>query len=91
DKADLSNSELTSAFKRYFDKNSTMSNRARYCGIGLVGYDSTMYPEANGSAIAAELAAQVKIDSQDWLLQAKKHVEKRKNEKVERGLLGVPG
>lgn len=90
DKADLSNSELTSAFKRYFDKNSTMSNRVRYCGIGLVGFDSTMYPEANGSAIAAELAAQVKIDSQDWLLQAKKHVEKRKIEKFEIELLCVP-
>jgi len=90
DKADLSDPRLTAAFKRYFDKNSSMSNRVRYCGIGLVGFDSTMYPGADGAAVAEKLAAQVKIDVQDWLLQAKKHVDKQKIAHFEIELLCVP-
>ncbi|MDB2579285.1 DUF1837 domain-containing protein, partial [Tateyamaria sp.] len=44
DKADLSDPKLTTAFKKYFDKNSPMSNRVEYCGIALVGFDAEFYP-----------------------------------------------
>jgi len=55
DKADLANLELTAALKRYFDRNSVMSNRVQYCGVALVGFDAPFYPADNVKAIADEI------------------------------------
>ena len=56
DKADLSEPGLTKAFKKYFDRTSSMSNRVEYCGIAFIGFDTQIYetggnPEAPKSVI----------------------------------------
>lgn len=52
DKADLTNPELTDALKRYFDRTSVMSNRVRYCGVALVGFDAPFYPAEHAQTVA---------------------------------------
>ena len=56
DRADLSDPELTSAFKRYFDRASPMSNRVEYCGIALIGYNTKVYEDSSSSEVAKSVA-----------------------------------
>lgn len=55
DKADLSNPELTDALKRYFDRDSVMSNRVQYCGVALIGFDAPFYPAEDAQAVADKI------------------------------------
>lgn len=66
DKADLNDPGLTEALKRYFDKTSAMSKRVQYCGVALVGFDAAFYPEADGKAVAAEMAASARTELETW-------------------------
>lgn len=52
DKADLTNPELTDALRRYFDSNSAMANRVKYCGVALVGFDAPFYPAEDTQTVA---------------------------------------
>ena len=52
DRADLSDPDLTAAFKKYFDRTSLMSNRVEYCGIALIGFDTQIYENEGPSKIA---------------------------------------
>lgn len=55
DKADLSDPKLTAAIRRYFNRNDPLSNRVRYCGVALVGFDVPFY--GSGQLVAEEVAA----------------------------------
>lgn len=66
DKADLSDPRLTDAIKKYFDKNSPMSKRVRYCGIAFVGFDATFYPSDGVKAVTAQIAAAAKNELAAW-------------------------
>ena len=52
DRADLSEPDLTAAFKKYFDRTSLMSNRVEYCGIALIGFDTQIYEKQGPRTIA---------------------------------------
>lgn len=67
DKADLSDPRLTEAFKKYFDRNSPMSNRVEYCGVALVGFDADFYPADDVKAVADEIAEIAKAQMENWL------------------------
>lgn len=66
DKADLSNSELTDALKRYFDRSSVMSTRVQYCGVALVGFDAPFYPADSVKALADDIVAGARTALTDW-------------------------
>ena len=66
DKADLSDPNLTDALKRYFDKNSVMSQRVQYCGVALVGFDAAFYPQNGVKAVADQIAAAARIELDGW-------------------------
>lgn len=66
DKADLSNPVLTDALRRYFDKSSVMSKRVQYCGVALVGFDASFYPEQNATAISEEIVEASRIELAGW-------------------------
>lgn len=67
DKADLSDPQLTGAFKKYFNRNSPKSNRVQYCGVALVGFDADFYPSDDAKAVAEEIAKSAKEQMDNWL------------------------
>lgn len=58
DKADLSDPNLTEAFKKYFDRTSPKSNRVKYCGVALIAFDVPFYPDATTEGFADQIAEQ---------------------------------
>lgn len=90
DKADLNNPVITSAFRRYFDKTSVMSNRVVYCGIALVGFDAAFYPAKGVAGIAADIAKAAKAEFSSWTEHVAKHVSVNKLAAFEIELLCVP-
>lgn len=80
DKADLSNSALTDALRRYFDKSSIMSKRVQYCGVALVGFEAAFYPKENVKAIAEEIVNASRTELKAW---SKKIGERLKLEKLD--------
>ena len=66
DKADLSDTDLTDALKRYFNRSSPMSTRVRYCGVALVGFDAPFYPADTVKAIADDIADGARKALTDW-------------------------
>ncbi|WP_232823014.1 HamA C-terminal domain-containing protein [Oceanibium sediminis] len=66
DKADLSDPDLTAAFRKYFDRTSPLSNRVQYCGIALIAFDAEFYPQDQAKAVAADIAAAAKAEMKNW-------------------------
>lgn len=89
DKADLSSPGLTAAFKRYFDRDSVKSNRVRYCGIALAGFDGGFYPD-DGLAVAADLEKSAKAALKSWIGSAEHSIQKHKLSDFEIELLCIP-
>lgn len=90
DKADLSDPNLTAALKRYFDKNSPMSKRVKYCAVALVGFDATFYPGDTEEALADKLAEAARAELKNWRTTIGKHLKKEKLEHVEVELFCLP-
>lgn len=67
DKADLNDSRLTEALKRYFDKNSKMSKRVQHCGVALVGFDAAFYPTSDAKAVADTLVTAARAELKEWV------------------------
>ena len=67
DKADLSDPKLTDAFKQYFNKNSPLSNRVEYCGVGLIGFDTSFYPAEDAKGVADEIKEAARKEMSHWL------------------------
>jgi hypothetical protein len=90
DKADLSNPTLTNALRQYFNKDSVMSKRVRYCGIALVGFDANCYPSDNTKAVSDEVQKAAKAE----LINLKKSIGKKiiakKLEQFELEFLCIP-
>ena len=66
DVANLEDASVLNAFRKYFDKTSPMSKRVRYCGIALVGFDASYYPEENEEAVAEVLARETRAGLIRW-------------------------
>jgi hypothetical protein len=90
DKADLSDPKLTDALKRYFDKNSVMSKRVRYCGVALVGFDGAFYPGDPVLAVAADIAAAARTGLIAWSETIGDHIKTEKLGQVEIELFCLP-
>jgi hypothetical protein len=90
DKADLEDERLTSAFQKYFDRKLSTSNRVRYCGIALVGFDASFYPEEGAAGIAENIAASAKTEMSKWVAAVRKRIKAEKLNSVEIHFLCVP-
>lgn len=67
DKADINDPQLTKAFKKYFDKRLSRSNRVEYCGIALIGFDAEFYPKDDAKAVAEEIVKAARTEMSKWL------------------------
>lgn len=90
DKADISDPQLTAALRKYFDKTSPKSNRVRYCGIAMVGFDADFYPAEDAQAVANDIAAAAKAALQNWLKSIINRLGVEKLEKFKIEFLCVP-
>jgi hypothetical protein len=90
DKADLSNPTMTKALKRYFDKSSTQSNRVQYCGIALVGFDASFYPDDNTKAVADDIVAGARAELETWRAKIGERLKAEKLEQFEIELFCIP-
>jgi hypothetical protein len=90
DKADLSKPELTEALRRYFDKNSVMSKRVQYCGVALVGFDATCYPDEKAKSVTDDIAKAAKKELTAWRESVGKRIKAEKLEQIDIQLFCLP-
>ncbi|MER8706293.1 DUF1837 domain-containing protein [Mesorhizobium sp. M1088] len=90
DKVDLSDPTLTAALRQYFDRSSPQSNRVRYCGLALVGFKASFYPEENSQAIADDIAVAARNALVGWIENIGKGLTKNKLEQLEIEFFCVP-
>jgi hypothetical protein len=90
DKADLSDESLTTAFRRYFDKASPLSNRVQYCGVAMVGFDASFYPDENATTLTNEIAKAAQEAVGEWGKKVGSRISKEKLDKFEIEFLCVP-
>jgi hypothetical protein len=77
-KADLNDPKLTEAFRRYFDRTKPLSNRVRYCGLAMIGFDAAFYPAADKEAVADALAKAARAEISDWAKKVGKRISEEK-------------
>lgn len=90
DKADLSDSVLTAALRKYFDRSLPQSNRVRYCGLALVGFAVPFYPGNGVLAIADEVARAAREELTDWKDKIGKNLTANKLESLEIEFFCIP-
>jgi hypothetical protein len=90
DKADLADPKLTEALKRYFDKNSIMSNRRQYCGVALVGFDADFYPGEGVNGVTLDIATAARKELENWKNRVGDRLAKEKLEQIEIELFCLP-
>ena len=83
DKADLSDSKLTAALRKYFDRSSPQSRRVRYCGLALVGFAVPFYPKKDAEAVADEIAQAAREALVGWREKISKGLVANKLESLE--------
>lgn len=90
DKADLSNPELTAAFRKYFDRTSPLSNRVEYCGIALIAFDADFYPKDDAKGIAKDVLKAANDEMDKWVKNLKNRLSIEKLDKFDIQFFCVP-
>lgn len=90
DKADLSNPELTAAFRKYFDRTSPLSNRVEYCGIALIAFDANFYPKDDAKGIAEEILKAANDELENCMKNVKNRLSVEKLDNFDIQLFCVP-
>lgn len=90
DKADLSNPELTAAFRKYFDRTSPLSNRVEYCGIALIAFDADFYPKDDAKGIAKDVLKAANDEMEKWVKNLKNRLSIEKLDKFDIQFFCVP-
>ena len=89
DKADLKDPNLTSAFRKYFDRTSPLSNKVEYCGIALIAFDAEFYPN-DSKAVAEEILCATKEEMKKWIKNVKNRIGVEKLESFDIQFFCVP-
>lgn len=90
DKADLSNPELTAAFRKYFDRTSPLSNRVEYCGIALIAFDADFYPKDDAKCIAKDVLKAANDEMEKWVKNLRNRLSIEKLDKFDIQFFCVP-
>jgi Cap4 SAVED domain len=90
DKADLSDSKLTDALKKYFDKSSVLSKRVQYCGVALVGFDAPFYPKDDVKTIADQIVEASRAELIGWSKRIGERLKSEKLDQMEIELFCIP-
>jgi hypothetical protein len=90
DKADLSDPKLTSAFKRYFDRTSPLSNRVEYCGVALVAFDADFYPPDDKKGIADDVIKSADEGLKNWAKNIGSRLSSEKLDQLEIDFFCIP-
>ncbi|KEP68037.1 hypothetical protein DL1_15275 [Thioclava dalianensis] len=90
DKADLSDPELTAAFRKYFDRTSPLSNRVEYCGIALIAFDADFYPKDDAKGIGEDILKAANDEMEKWVKNVKNRLSVEKLDKFDIQFFCVP-
>lgn len=90
DKADLNDPAITSAFKRYFDRSSPLSNRVEYCGIALIGFNTDFYPADDAKAVSDEIVKAANSEISNWSEKVLNRISIEKLAQFDIQLLCIP-
>jgi len=90
DKADLDDPNLTAAFRNYFDRTKPLSNRVRYCGLALVGFDADFYPSGDAQVAADAMAEAARKQIERWKSQLGNRLTEEKLQQFQIEFLCVP-
>lgn len=90
DKVDLADPELEAALRNYFVREEEESRKVRYCGVGLVGFDSSAYPSPPTKAVSDEVLAAVRTASEQWRGQTLNRLAEEKLESFDIHLFLLP-
>jgi hypothetical protein len=90
DKADLSDPELTAAFRKYFDRTSPLSNRVEYCGIALIAFDADFYPKDDAKGIGEDILKAANDEMEKWVKNVKTRLSVEKLDKFDIQFFCVP-
>jgi hypothetical protein len=89
-KADLGDERLSTSLKRYFDKSIPTSNRVKYCGIALVGYEVDLYLTKDNKLTHEEVVNGAKKEMEGWISSATDKVKYSKLDDFEIEILCFP-
>lgn len=90
DKVDLANPVFTESLKKYFTRTSPLSNRVRYGGVALIGFDAAFYPDETIQAVADDITSAAKIAFKGWIKNIKNRIEIEKIDKINIEFFCVP-
>lgn len=90
DHLDFGDASLTEALKQWFDRSSPLSNRVRYCGIALVGFDVDFYPDEGVPRAAQNVLEAAKLGLDGWAKSVGRRLVAERLESFEIEFLLVP-
>lgn len=72
----LDDEKLENLLVKYFDKNDQQSNKLRFKGVCLIGFDSTQYPSTANTENVEQVKAKIEAEVASWLVKIKKGIKK---------------
>ncbi len=90
DKADLNDPDLTAALKTYFDRSSPKSNRVKYCGVALICFDVSFYPDADTQGVAEKMIEEARAEIENVVKNVSGRLTAEKLSSFEIQFLCVP-
>ncbi|QLA16667.1 DUF1837 domain-containing protein [Desulfolutivibrio sulfoxidireducens] len=88
--ADFSDQNLIAALKRYFDDDDAMSNKLRYCGVALVGFDCKGFPAKGETGVWETIEPALKAALPNWSAHVGKRIVQEKLESFDIHFICVP-
>lgn len=88
--ADFSDQNLIAALKRYFDDDDAKSNKLRYCGVALVGFDCEGFPAEGEIGIWETIEPALRAALPNWSAHVGKRVVQEKIESFDIHFICVP-
>jgi len=89
DHIELNDPRLEEAFRSYLDPDNILSNKVRYCGLALVGFDYPNYENLTKQVANQEVAAVSRL-VQTWAAKVKSSVEKHELIGITMDLFCIP-
>lgn len=90
DRADLSDTKITDAFLKYFDKTLPQSKRVEYRGVALIGFDAAFYPSNDEPAVQKDIEDAARLELKDWMKNIVNRVSIEKLDRFEIEFFCVP-
>lgn len=90
DNVDLGDPGLNKIIMGFFDRNSPMSKKVKYCGLALVGFDAQFYPGADDQAVADDISQAARVELDTWVSRIDGRLKAERLEQFEIDFLCLP-